>query len=121
MEEIKKQMEDLKDAVNIIEENDKYKNCFNRITSILDLMNDEIGQLSINQEALDENIRFMDSDLSNIQEELFEEVSIEELNEIEEQYTEINCIHCNKPIYIEQSALENNEEIPCPYCNKNIK
>ena len=84
-------------------------------------MNEKIEELAVNQESLDENIRFMDSDLSNIQDELFEEVSLDELNDIEDQYKEINCIHCNNPIFIEQSSLENNSEIPCPYCHKNIK
>ena len=56
-----------------------------------------------------------------VQDELFEELSIDELNDMEDEYTEINCAHCNKPIFIEQSALSNNDEIPCPYCHKNIK
>lgn len=120
MEKIKKELEELKDSLNTLV-NSQYKEYFTRITSILENMNEKIEELTVNQESLDENIRFMDSDLSNIQEELFEEVSIDELNDIEDQYTEINCIHCNNPIFIEQSALENNSEIPCPYCNKNIK
>jgi len=120
MEQIKKELEQLKQSLDSIE-NDKYIDCFKRVTSILDNMGDKIEELIVNQEFLDENMRFMDSDLSNIQDEIFEEVSIDELNDIEDQYTEVNCAHCNKPIFIEQSALENNDEIPCPYCNNNIK
>lgn len=120
MEKIKKELEELKHSLNSLVDNE-YKEYFTKITSILNNVNEKIEELTINQESLDENMRFMNSDLSNIQEELFEEVSIDELSDIEEQYTEINCVNCNKPIFIEQSALENNSDIPCPYCHKNIK
>lgn len=120
MEELSKEIEALKKNLSKIENKD-YKECFDNVYSILEVMNQRIEELTVNQETLEENIRFMDDDLSNIQDELFEEMSIDELNDIEDEYTEINCIHCNKPIFIEQSTLSNNEEIPCPYCKKNIK
>ncbi|CUU47099.1 MULTISPECIES: CD1247 N-terminal domain-containing protein [Clostridium] len=120
MEELSKEIEALKKNLSKIE-NKEYKECFDNVYSILEVMNQRIEELTVNQETLEENIRFMDDDLSNIQDELFEEMSIDELNDMEDEYTEINCIHCNKPIFIEQSTLSNNEEIPCPYCKKNIK
>lgn len=120
MEELRGKIEELKNSLSKIE-NEEYKECFNSITSILEIMNEKIEELTINQETLEENIKFMDDDLSNIQDELFEELSIEELNDIEDEYTEITCVHCHKPVFIEQSTINNNAEIPCPYCNKNIK
>ena len=120
MEELRKGIEELKSNLSKIE-NKEYKECFDSVFSILEIMNQKIEELTINQETLEENIKFMDDDLTNIQDELFEEVSIDELNDIEDEYTEIICANCHKPIFMEQSTLSNNDEIPCPYCNKNIK
>lgn len=120
MEELKNKIEELKNSLSKIESKE-YKECFNSVTSILDIMNEKIEELIVNQETLEENIKFMDDDLSNIQEELFEELSIDELNDIEDEYTEIICAHCNKAVFMEQSTLSNNDEIPCPYCNENLK
>lgn len=120
MEELRKEVENLRKNMSKIE-NDKYKECFDNVISILEIMNQKIEELAVNQESIEENIKFMDDDLTNIQDELFEELSIDDLNDMEDEYTEINCVHCNKPIFIEKSALSNNEEIPCPYCKKNIK
>ena len=120
MEELRSKIEELKNSLSKIE-NNEYKDSFSSITSILETMNEKIEELTVNQETLEENLKFMDHDLTNIQDELFEELSIEELNDIEDEYTEITCIHCHKPIFIEQSTLNNNDEIPCPYCSKNIK
>jgi len=120
MEELRNEIEKLKLNLSKIH-SEEYKDCFNSVFNILDKMNQKIEELTINQENIEENIKFMDDDLTNIQDELFEELSIDELNDMEDEYTEINCAHCNKPIFIEQSALSNNNEIPCPYCHKNIK
>lgn len=120
MEELKNKIEELKNSLSKIE-NEEYKECFTSVTSILEMMNEKIEELAVNQETLEENIKFMDDDLTNIQDELFEELSIDELNDIEDEYTEITCVHCHKAVFMEQSTLSNNDEIPCPYCNKNIK
>lgn len=120
MEELSKEISNLKNNLSKIKDKE-YKEFFEGIASILENMNQKIEELTINQEAIEENMKFMDDDLSNIQDELFEEVSIDELNDMEDEYTEINCAHCNKPIFIEQSTISNNDEIPCPYCHKNIK
>lgn len=120
MEELKNKIDCFKESLSKIEKTE-YKECFNDIYSILNTMNDKLEELLVNQESIEERMQFLDEDVSGIQDELFEEVSIEELNDIEDEYTEINCIHCNKPIFIEKSALKNNAHIPCPYCHENIK
>lgn len=120
MEELKKEIDSLKKSLSKVEDKE-YKECFEGIFSVLNTMSDKIEELFVNQEAMEEKMQYLDEDVSGIQDELFEEVSIDELNDIEDEYTEINCAHCNKPIFIEKSALENNAQIPCPYCNQNIK
>lgn len=120
MEKLRNQINTLKSNLFKID-NEEYKNYFSTIVSILETMDNKMEELTVNQEAIEENIKFMDDDLSDIQEELFEEVSIDELNELEDEYVEVNCCHCGNVIFAEQSTLKNNNEIPCPYCNKNIK
>lgn len=120
MEELRNEIEGLKESISNIQSGE-YKDCFDKVSSILETMNNKIEELIVNQETMEENIRFMDDDLTDIQDELFEEVSIDELNDMDDEYTEINCVHCGKSIFIEKSALSKNNEIPCPHCHKNIK
>ncbi|AOR23918.1 CD1247 N-terminal domain-containing protein [Clostridium taeniosporum] len=120
MENLRNQINGLKSNLSKIE-SEEYKSYFLSVVSILEMMDNKIEELTVNQEAIEENIRFMDDDLSDLQEELFEEVSIDELNELEDEYVEATCCHCGNTIFAEQSTLKNNNEIPCPYCNKNIK
>ena len=70
---------------------------------------------------LDENVSLINDDLSEVQDEIFEEVTFEELEEFEDDYVETICNNCKKVLYVERSVLKNNEEIPCPYCNNKFK
>ncbi|MBS6006934.1 MAG: hypothetical protein KIB43_08225 [Clostridium baratii] len=119
MNDIRKEIQELNSLIDKICDSEN-KEVLCKVSKVLDALTNKVEEISINQETIQENLEYLDDDLSGIQEELFEEVSLEELNEIEDEYKEINCIHCNKPIFIEASALENNDDISCPYCNKNI-
>ena len=120
MDELRKEVEKFKSSLSNIDD-EKYKSYFENIQSILNIITDKIEEVVVNQETMEENMQFLDDDLSNIQDELFEEVSIDELCDMEDVYIEINCAHCNKPIFMEKSALDSKEQIPCPYCHENIK
>ena len=120
MEELRNEIEELKNSLSNVDD-DKYKKYFDSIQSIWSTMANKIEEVVVNQEAIEENMQFLDDDLSNIQDELFEEVSIDELCDMEDEYVEINCAHCNKPIFMEKSVLTSKEQIPCPYCHENIK
>ena len=76
MKELGEEIEGLKINLSKIE-NKEYKECFDSVFSILEIMNQKIEELTINQETIEENIKFMDDDLTNIQDELFEELSID--------------------------------------------
>ena len=77
---------------------------------------DDATQIDSIVSTMEENMQFLDDDLSNIQDELFEEVSFDDLSELEDEYVEIKCENCNKPLFVEQQALNNNNNIPCPFC-----
>lgn len=90
-----------------------------RILELMTELNKEI-------ESVKEDVKYINDDISELQQETFgeygefEEVSLEELEEIENEYTEVLCKSCGKTIFAEKSVLENNE-IPCPYCGEIIK
>ncbi len=119
MKEIKKKIESLNTAISKIEENEN-KEIFNKISEIIGDLSSKIEDVMVNEAVLAENFKYMNDDISNLQEELFEEVSIEDLDNMEDEYKEVTCKNCGKEVFIEESAIRENKEIPCPYCNKNL-
>ncbi|HEY5524150.1 MAG TPA: hypothetical protein VIK26_02315 [Clostridium sp.] len=119
MKEIKNKIEKLNANISKIKD-ENYKELFNEVSSILEGLSSKVQEIMVNEAVLAENLKYMDDDISDIQEELFEEVSLEELDEIEEEFKEVSCKGCGRTIYIEASALKENKEIPCPYCDENI-
>ena len=76
-------IEKLKEEISTIDKSE-YKNIFfNNISSILEGLSNKIEEVMVNEAVLSENLKYMDDDISEIQEELFEEVSLEELDEFE--------------------------------------
>lgn len=117
MKEVKFKIEKLKEEISSVEDN-KYKDIFNSILSIVSDISDSIEEIDYKQDSIEENIKYIDEDIIGLQDELFEEVSIEELIELEDEYIEVNCKNCNKPLFVEKEAIDNNKKIPCPFCNK---
>lgn len=90
------------------------------VIEILSDICDEVETLQVNQESLAENVEFLNNDISDIQDDLFEDVSVDDLECGDEEYVEIMCKNCGKGIFFEQSALDNNTIIPCPYCGEEL-
>lgn len=122
MKNIKKKIEELNCVIEEInKDNNEQKNIYYKISEILKDLNEKVEEVLVNQAALAENMKYMDQDISGIQDELFEEVSVEDLEEMEDtEYKEIKCKECGKIIYIEESALKGSKELKCPYCNNKI-
>lgn len=116
MKDIKCKINSIKEDILNIEDK-KYKNIFENLLSIINDMADSFEEMDHKQESLEESVKYIDEDIIGLQDELFEEVSIEDLIEMEEEYVEINCKHCNKPLFVEKDSLDNNKDIPCPFCN----
>lgn len=123
MKDIKEKIQKLNSEIEgLNKDNEKQKIIYSKISEILESLNEKVEEALVNQAALAENMKYMDQDISGIQDELFKEVSIEDLEEMEDtSYKEIKCTKCGKPIYIEESALKGSNELKCPYCNNNIK
>lgn len=119
MKELKSKIEQLNTSLDSIPSGE-YKVLFENVSSILEGITSKIEEVMVNETVLAETVNYLNADLSDIQEELFEEVSLEELDNLEDEYAETFCEHCSKPIFIEATALEEKNEIPCPYCGENI-
>lgn len=118
MIEVQEKIEILKEKISKVE-NKEYREIFGDIRMVLDSISNKVEETIVKQEAIEENIQFIDEDLTDLQEELFEEVSVEDLEDFEDEYVEIKCTKCDKPLFVEKDALENNKSIPCPFCNEN--
>lgn len=117
MKNIKTKIEELNKTVEKIE-NAETKIVISQISDILKDLTNKVDEILVNEAVLAENFKYMDEDISGIQEELFEEVSLEYLDE-QDEYKEIKCKNCGKEIFTEESALENND-LKCPYCGEKI-
>lgn len=111
--ELQKSISDIKDET--------YKEYFNNISSILKMMSDKIEEVAVNQENIEENLQYLDDDVSGLQDELFEEVSFEELTDMDDEYAETSCVNCGKPVFMEKSLLDSQNSIPCPFCGRDIR
>lgn len=118
MIEIQETLENLKEKI-IKVENEEYREIFEDINKLLECISNKVEETIVKQEAIEENIQFIDEDLTDLQDELFEEVSLEDLEDFEDEYVEIQCNKCNKPLFVEKDALDSNANIPCPFCNEN--
>ena len=120
MKELNDKINNLKEQIENIKEN-QYKDLFEAVSGILSDLSSKVEEISLRQDYLEENMEFMDNDLTDIQDELFEEVSFDDLSSIEDEYVEIKCENCDKPLFVEQQALNNNSSIPCPFCGKRAR
>lgn len=116
MKDFNDKFESIKDEILSLEDN-KYKRIFNDILSLIEDMAYSMDEMTYKQESLEESVKYMDEDIIGLQDELFEEVSIDDLIEMEDEYLEINCKHCDKPLFVEKESINKNKIIPCPFCN----
>ena len=116
MREIFDEIDNIKNSIESIQD-EKYKELFNQISNLLINLSDKVEEVIVKQESLEENVGYIGEDLTDIQDELFEEVSFEDLIDIEDEYVEISCKECGKPLFVEKGALNKNNNIPCPFCN----
>ena len=122
MRDIYTKINEFKNKIDNLDiKDEQYRDIFNSFSDILLDLSSKVEDVILRQEYLEENMEYMDNDLTDIQDELFEEVSFDDLNSIEDEYVEIQCDKCNKPLFVEQQSLNNNTFIPCPFCGGKAK
>ncbi len=110
-------MKDIKNNIsNLLKAMDKNteldKEFKDSLLNVISSLVDKIEELQVNVETLDENVNLLNDDLSGVQDELFEELTLEELEEYDDEYCEVVCDKCHKPIYIEKDILNRMEFRP---------
>lgn len=120
MREIHNKLENINKQLEKIED-EKYKSIFSCFYEMIEDLSQKVEDISLKQEYLEENVQYIGDDLTDIQEELFEELSFDDLEQIEDEYVEIKCLECEKPLFVEKQALDDNTTIPCPFCNGKAK
>ncbi|NLL31346.1 MAG: hypothetical protein GX258_10020 [Clostridiales bacterium] len=116
MKNIKSKIDTIKKDIKKVN-NEEYQDIFTNILSVLDDLSIVVEELNVRQESLEENIQYLDEDVTGLQDELFEEVTIEDLIEMDNEFIEINCKNCSKSLFVEKESMDNNKTIPCPFCH----
>ena len=83
MKDIKNKLDMLRKDISRVEE-DKYNKIFSEMYDLLDAYSIKLEEIMENQAVLAENFKYMDEDISGIQDEHFEEVTLEDLEEFED-------------------------------------
>ena len=95
MKKIFDEINDLRQVINDIDD-EKYKNILSAISGVVNDMALKVEEIIVKQEAIEENMEYIGDDLTDMREELFEEVSFNDLENLEDEYEEIHCPFCNK-------------------------
>ncbi len=104
----------------VLDENNKQDKLIKIIIEALDEMAAEISYLEDSYEDLCEQVDAVDEDLSNLEDEIYEEDETDSLDDMnDEEYYEIECPGCNEILCIDEDMLD--EEITCPSCGMKIE
>ena len=106
MKKIFDEINDLRQVINDIDD-EKYKNILSAISGVVNDMALKVEEIIVKQEAIEENMEYIGDDLTDMREELFEEASFDDLENLEDEYEEIHCHNCGKPLFVERKAIEN--------------
>lgn len=112
LKDIKVQLQELK--------NEENKEILRSFYDVIEILSDKIEEINVKQETIEENIQYLDEDLTSLQDEVFEEISLEDLEDMEEEYIEVKCSQCSNPLFVEKEVFDAKNEIPCPFCKNKI-
>ena len=81
------------------------------IIDVLDDMAEEFNNIQMVQEDLETYVESMDEDLTDLEEEVYEEVDADD-------YIEVQCPSCCETVSFESDILEEDDdvEVSCPHC-----
>ncbi|AIF51488.1 MULTISPECIES: CD1247 N-terminal domain-containing protein [unclassified Pelosinus] len=85
------------------------------IIDVLDDMAEEFSNIQMVQEDLETYVESMDEDLTDLEEEVYDDVAGEEL-------VEVQCPSCHETVSFESSLLEDEDdlEVSCPHCGETV-
>lgn len=85
------------------------------IIDVLDDMAEEFSNIQMVQEDLETYVESMDEDLTDLEEEVYDDVVGEDL-------VEVQCPSCHETVSFESSLLEDEDdlEVSCPHCGETV-
>jgi len=85
------------------------------IIDVLDDMAEEFSNIQMVQEDLETYVESMDEDLTDLEEEVYDDVAGDEL-------VEVQCPSCHETVSFESSLLEDEDdlEVSCPHCGETV-
>lgn len=105
------------------------------LVGMLDVMNEmarTLDRLTMMQEQLEEYIEAVDDDLTDLEEELYDELDEDEFEydadlELDEddtgiEYLEMSCPSCKETVFVDEDVFRGDEivEVLCPECQETI-
>ncbi|MDD3839206.1 MAG: hypothetical protein PHP06_01350 [Clostridia bacterium] len=100
-----------------IDENQKEGKIIKHILVLLEDIVDELEDIKISQYELHEYMDYIDDDLGNLEEYIYDE---EEDLEEEPGYIEVECPNCDEIVYFDEDSLKADEELLCPNCHQPV-
>ncbi len=85
------------------------------IIDVLDDMAEEFNNIQMVQEDLETFVESMDEDLSDLEEEVYEDVAGDD-------FVEVQCPACRETVSFESELLEEEDdvEVSCPHCGETV-
>lgn len=100
-----------------ISEETKEGKIINKIVDVLESFADAIVELEEEQIELIDYVESIDEDLSDIEDDIYEEDEDDEDDDEEYNYIEMECPNCNDFVEIDEDLLYNEDiDIVCPNC-----
>lgn len=100
-----------------IEETTKEGRLLVSIIDILEDFADAIVELDEDTDEVVEYLEAMDEDLTNVEDDLYEDDEYDEDDEID--FVEIECPNCHEDVYVDEDLLyEDDIDVICPRCHE---
>ena len=110
-----------------IEETTKEGRLLIKIIDMLEDFADAIVELDEDADEMAEYIEAMDEDLTNIEDDLYEDEDEDDEDDEDEDdedidFVELECPNCHEEVYIDEDLLyEDDIDVVCPRCNEKIQ
>lgn len=107
----------LVEGLGISEDDNEGKVIIN-IIDILDDIVESIAELEASQAELDEYVVALDEDLTDVEDQIYGD--IDDMEDEEPLYIEVECPNCHETIYFDEELFDNEDDLICPNCHDAI-
>lgn len=102
-----------------IEETTKEGRLLINIIDALEDFADAIVELNEDTEEMAEYVEAMDEDLTNLEDDFYEEDDDDEDDDEDIDFVEVECPNCHEDVYIDEDLLyEDDIDVVCPRCHE---